>query len=104
MLADEILSIIMQMKRSHVFITGKVQGVAFRAWIRHTALSLGLTGWVTNLPDGGVEAVFEGEAGQVEVMERRCAEGPPLARVANTIVRPEAYREEFAGFHILYKR
>jgi len=91
------------MKRCHIFITGIVQGVAFRAWTRQTAQSLALTGWVKNLADGGVEAVFEGEAGRVKDMERRCAEGPPLARVKNTTVRMEEYRGEYADFKILYR-
>jgi len=49
------------MKRAHLFISGKVQGVFFRAFTKEVADSLGLKGWVRNLTDGRVEAVFEGE-------------------------------------------
>ena len=55
-------------KRFHVFISGRVQGVFFRANTWKQARSLGLTGWVRNLPDGRVESVFEGEG----VPPRRC--------------------------------
>ncbi|MDI9570731.1 MAG: acylphosphatase [Pseudomonadota bacterium] len=88
------------MKRRHVIAVGRVQGVAFRAWTRKTALSLHLTGWVRNLPDGSVEAVFEGPDEEVELMVRRCAVGPLLAKVTDLAVREEAYRGEFVDFVI----
>ena len=90
------------MKRSHVLISKLVQGVAFRAWTRRTAQALQLTGWVRNTPEGRVEAVFEGEDAQVELMERQCTVGPPLARVRHIDVQKEEYRGEFTDFEILY--
>ncbi len=69
------------MKRVHVFISGRVQGVAFRAGTRRTARSLNLTGWVMNLPDGRVEAAFEGRDSDVRAMIAWCRRGPEGARV-----------------------
>jgi len=59
-------------------------------------------GLVRNLPNGSVEAVFEGRDEQVELMVRRCAAGPPLADVTVITTREEAYRGEFTGFVIRY--
>lgn len=67
--------------RLHVFVSGRVQGVFFRDSTRAKALELGVAGWVRNLPDGRVEAVFEGSREAVEAMARWCRSGPPLARV-----------------------
>ncbi len=69
--------------RAHVMVTGRVQGVFFRASTRDMAQGLGLRGWVRNLPDGGVEAVFEGEREQVEAAVAWCRTGPPAARVGH---------------------
>lgn len=90
------------MKRIHVIIAGRVQGVAFRASTREAAIALNLTGWVKNLRDGQVEAVFEGEEAQVEIMRRWCEHGPPLARVTGVDLRDEDYMGEFGEFKILY--
>jgi acylphosphatase len=65
----------------HVRIDGRVQGVGFRYWTEGVAVSLGLSGWVRNRRDGGVEAVFSGPADAVEEMLERCRQGPPAARV-----------------------
>ncbi len=64
-----------------VTIRGRVQGVGYRAWVEHTATSLGLEGWVRNRRDGSVEAVFAGPAEVVEQMIERCGRGPVSARV-----------------------
>lgn len=84
-----------------VRITGRVQGVCFRAWTQDEALSLGLQGWVRNCPDASVEACFEGEDSLVEEMLRRCHEGPPLARVQNVAVTPLTQSLRSRGFEIL---
>lgn len=79
-----------------VRITGKVQGVWFRAWTCEQARVLGLDGWVRNLSDGSVEALF---AGPPEVVERAlaaCHRGPPSARVALVTPTPVS-PEEIAG-------
>ncbi|MBD2294940.1 acylphosphatase [Anabaena sphaerica FACHB-251] len=75
--------------RAHVFITGRVQGVGYRYATVDTATQLGLTGWVRNLPDGRVEAVFEGAREIVEEMVRWCHAGPPAAVVKEVLVESE---------------
>jgi len=82
------------MKRAHVIVHGKVQGVWFRAHTKGTADRMGVAGWVRNLPDGSVEAVFEGEDGRVEEMIEWCHHGPPLANVTRVDVRYEKPRGE----------
>jgi acylphosphatase len=72
-----------------VRIRGAVQGVGFRYQTRARAQSLGLTGWVSNLPDGSVEAVFEGDDDRVESMVEWCRNGPLGARVDEVEVSPE---------------
>lgn len=71
----------MAIKRAHVYILGRVQGVFFRAWVSESARRLGLAGWVRNRLDGRVEAVFEGDAEVVKQMVSLCHEGPAHARV-----------------------
>lgn len=64
-----------------MFVSGKVQGVGYRAAAASEARRAGLRGWVRNLPDGRVEAAFEGAKPSVEVMIAWCRRGPPGARV-----------------------
>jgi len=72
-----------------VRIEGRVQGVYYRAWTYDTARSLGLDGWVRNASDGSVEAVFSGPNEQVEAILRRCADGPPDAKVTAVSITDE---------------
>lgn len=65
----------------HVIITGRVQGVGYRAWTVRNAQALGLSGWVRNRRDGTVEAVFQGDETSVNDMLTRCKRGPLMARV-----------------------
>jgi acylphosphatase len=65
----------------HVRISGRVQGVNFRAWTAAAANKLELSGWVRNLPSGDVEAVFCGSSSAVETMLAACRRGPRHARV-----------------------
>lgn len=90
------------MVRAHVVIGGKVQGVFFRAYLRDWARELGIKGWARNLPDGRVEAVFEGEEGGVKEIIQRCQRGPPLAIVEEVKVTWEKYKGEFKEFEIRY--
>jgi acylphosphatase len=76
-------------KRVHVFISGQVQGVGFRWFCREEALRRRLGGFVRNLPDGRVEAVFEGEPASVDDMLEWCRTGPDWARVAAVETREE---------------
>jgi len=84
--------------RVHVFVNGIVQGVFFRQKTRREAEILGVTGWVRNLPDGRVEAVFEGEETAVKAMEEYCHRGPSSAIVTNVDSIWELYRGEFSDF------
>ena len=90
------------MKRVHVWITGKVQGVFFRAETQRTAQSLNLAGWVRNLPDRRVEAVFEGENAAIDKMTAWCKTGPPTAHVEDVAAVDEPYTGEFRNFNIRY--
>ena len=65
----------------HVTIRGRVQGVGYRAFVDHEARARDLEGWVRNLRDGSVEALFAGSAEMVTAMIDACARGPSLARV-----------------------
>jgi len=65
----------------HVSVTGRVQGVFFRAWMREQALALGVTGWVRNCPDGRVDSHIEGEEASVAELISRLRMGPPAAKV-----------------------
>jgi acylphosphatase len=65
----------------HVRVTGRVQGVFFRAWTQKQARALGLTGWIRNCPDGRVEAHVEGEESAVARMIEHLRQGPPGAQV-----------------------
>ena len=89
------------MKRAHVFISGRVQGVWFRASTKDRADELSLRGWVRNLPDGKVEAVFEGDDRAVEEMVEWCRHGPPMARVDGIEISYEKPQGE-TSFRIIY--
>jgi len=88
------------MVRAHVYVSGRVQGVFFRDHTRRWADSLGVKGWVRNLPDGRVEAVLEGPKNEVEALLQRMEEGPPYAKVTKMDVDWEEYQGEFADFRI----
>jgi len=83
-----------------VKIEGRVQGVYYRAWTEQTASRLGLDGWVRNRRDGSVEAVFSGAASQVDEMLRRCADGPPDAKVSKVTITDEGGAPP-SGFKVL---
>jgi acylphosphatase len=72
--------------RAHVFVSGRVQGVFYRATTRDTARDHGVDGWVQNLADGRVEAVFEGPRPAVESMVEWCHTGSPRASVSDVSV------------------
>ena len=74
-------------KTVEVRITGRVQGVSYRAWTEREANRRGLGGWVRNADDGSVEACFSGPAGTVDEMVALCREGPSAARVDDVETR-----------------
>ncbi|MCL4537129.1 MAG: acylphosphatase [Nitrospirae bacterium] len=88
--------------RAHLYISGRVQGVYYRAFTQEVADSLGLTGWVRNRPDRKVEAVFEGEKDLIEKAIMKCHQGPPASRVTDIDVTWENQLEDFSDFRIRY--
>ncbi|MCL2476034.1 acylphosphatase [Candidatus Bathycorpusculum sp.] len=87
--------------RAHVYISGKVQGVYFRQNTKNQALHQSVTGWVRNLDDGSVEAVFEGEDASVRAVVDFCRVGPRGASVTGVAVAWEPYQAEFQSFEII---
>ena len=85
---------------AHVYVSGRVQGVFFRARTVEMSVRLGVTGWVRNLPDGRVEAAFEGEEEAVKAILDFCRRGPRGAVVENVAVVWESFKGEFSGFSI----
>ncbi len=80
-------------------MTGRVQGVFFRAWTQRQARKLGISGWVRNCDDGSVEAHLEGDEAAVKALVHRMHEGPPAANVANVEVE-EVQPEGLPGFQV----
>jgi acylphosphatase len=87
-------------KRAHLYISGRVQGVNFRYYTWQQALISGVTGWVRNLMDRRVEAVFEGDENSVQGMIDWCYKGPPSARVDQVVTYWEEPTGEFTDFEI----
>ncbi|MBI2667221.1 acylphosphatase [Candidatus Woesearchaeota archaeon] len=88
------------MIRFHVFAYGIVQSVGFRNYIKTKANKLNIKGWIKNLEDGRIKAVFEGEENNVNEILEHCKKGPYLAKVDNIIVKKEKYVNEFKDFEI----
>ena len=90
------------MKRAHVFIEGNVQGVGFRHFTRTNARRQNVNGWVKNLADGRVEAIFEGNEDSVNTMIDLVKDGPRTSRVTNVDVEWEEPQNEFNNFQVTY--
>ena len=88
--------------RAHVIISGRVQGVFFRVETRRAAERIGVSGWVRNLPDGNVEALFEGSRDRIEEVIQWCHQGAPASRVSHVDLEWGTYTGEFDGFDITY--
>lgn len=88
--------------RAHLVVSGRVQGVFYRAETRDQAAALGLTGWVKNRPDRSVEVVAEGSRDQIEKLIAWCRQGPPRAEVSDVSIAWEEYTGEFDSFKITY--
>ncbi len=91
-----------EMARLHVLIEGRVQGVFFRAHTRDEALARGLKGWVRNLPDGRVQALFEGPQKDVEAVIAWCRVGPRFSYVDTVEVDWQPYQGDLKDFRIAY--
>lgn len=92
----------MPAKRAHVHISGRVQGVSFRYYTVRQANKFGVYGWVKNLADGRVEAVFEGPEEQVKQMVDWCQQGSPAARVEDVQVDWSPAQDAWSEFNVRY--
>lgn len=90
----------MAMKQAHLVVRGRVQGVFFRASTHREARRLGLTGWVKNRSDGGVEVLAEGEEAALRQLCAWAERGPSAARVEDVQVRWRGYLGELSDFRI----
>lgn len=90
------------MKRAHIFIEGRVQGVGFRHFAEVNAQEVGVHGWIKNLPDGRVEAVLEGPIDHLEELVERLEQGPGASRVDSIDVEVEEATGEFNSFEVAY--
>ena len=86
----------------HLKISGRVQGVAFRAYTQREARELGLNGWVRNLPDGTVELIAEGEEADLKNLETWCHDGPPSASVNHVETQWLDFVGDLSPFGIRY--
>jgi len=90
----------MKTRRVHVWVSGRVQGVFFRAVTRERARALGVCGWVRNLADGQVEIVAQGNGPNIQAFLDWCRQGPPRARVDSVEVVEGAPNGEFESFEV----
>lgn len=83
----------------HAIVSGRVQGVCFRAFVRDTANAQGVTGWAHNIPDGTVEVMLYGDNKAVNTVLDALHQGPPMATVTGVVHRQQPW-EECIGFTI----
>jgi acylphosphatase len=102
MSATKHMDVFQQTVRVRAHVTGRVQGVYYRAETRKQASQLGLTGWVRNLPDGRVEILAEGEEQSLRQLIAWCRQGPPRSRVDLVEEFPEEYTGEYDSFEITF--
>lgn len=86
--------------RAHVWVTGRVQGVGFRAFVAYYAQKAGVTGWVRNVGYDMVEALAEGGQAQIEQFVQMMKTGPHGAHVDESRVEEETHTGEFADFQV----
>lgn len=84
--------------QAHIFVSGFVQGVGYRYFVKKNARRLGLTGWVRNKHNGQVEAVLQGGKEIIEKLIELCRKGPFLAEVKDLVIEWEIRTEEYQGF------
>ena len=89
------------MKTCHIFISGFVQGVGFRRFVKKNCIKLGLTGWVMNIPTGQVEAIIQGKTEDIEKEIRIMKKGPFISEVKNLEIFWEKNSENYSGFEII---
>lgn len=86
--------------QAHIFVSGFVQGVGYRHFVRKNAQQLGLMGWVKNTPDGRVEVLAQGEKEDLEKLIELCRKGPFLAEIENVEVVWEEIKQDYPDFQI----
>jgi acylphosphatase len=86
--------------KAHVFVSGNVQGVFFRSETKYKADKHHVTGWIRNIPDGRVEATFEGEEEDVRKLIEFCRTGPPAARINTVTITWQRYAGDYTSFEI----
>lgn len=91
------------MKQIHIMITGFVQGVGYRKFVRRIARQEGITGWVRNNPDGSVEALAVGDEEVLKKLLEECSKGPFLSAVDNIHTEWEEPQETFTQFSIRHE-
>jgi len=99
---DSARGIHMEKVRAHVMISGRVQGVFFRAYTQKAARARNILGWVMNTRDGRVEAILEGAKERVEDMINWCHQGSPMSHVTRVDVDWQDYTGEFQDFSVKY--
>jgi len=91
-----------ELRRIHGLVSGRVQGVGYRAYVRSIALQLGVVGWVRNLPDGRVELSAQGTLEGLEDLEDALWAGPPLSKVNDLKLEDEPLDPGLSDFTVLY--
>ncbi len=91
-----------QKKRVHIFVSGRVQGVFYRMFLRKQAREINVDGWCRNLSDGRVEIVAEGGEYHINRFIEICKEGNTLAKIDDADIREEKPTGKLAGFEIIY--
>lgn len=89
------------MKQVHIFVSGFVQGVGYRAFVKRTGEKLGLSGTVRNMGDRRVEIIAQGEEDRLKELAKKCEDGPFFAEVKNVVIDWEEMGEKLKGFVIL---
>jgi len=88
------------MESMHCVVSGKVQGVNFRAWTFDQARNLNINGWVRNLQDSQVEIIAQGAEADLAEFKKRLLQGSPLSRVENVKCEKMDYDKEYSNFEI----
>lgn len=89
------------MKTIRLIISGTVQGIGYRKWLKYQAECVHVTGWVKNREDGSVEAVISGDEQNLDTVIVRARKGPPLSHVVDVIITPYTKHETFSLFSVL---
>jgi acylphosphatase len=90
------------MRRVHLIVYGRVQGVFFRHNTKKIADKLNLKGWVRNNPDNSVEIVAEGNENAIDNLINWCRKGPIGAKVEKVDIEEEGFKKEFISFSVIY--